>query len=294
MIGAGTAAYVVPYLREEVAREVFVCDPNAIVGGPFAMLGTANPVDGGYRVSGRWPFASGCEHSQWLIGGCVIAGSEPRATRTVLLPAGQCEIIDTWQVSGLRATGSHDIQVRDVFVPEERALTMDAADRTRHEPLYDVKFFLSGHAAQALGVARHALDAFHAYATQRSLGGGVVAARPLAQMRFAQAEALVGAARAYILATVADAWESARAGQGVSREQGARVRLAMTTAVHNAAEAVGLLYDAAGGAAIYTSNPFERLLRDSRVATQHAAVATPSWESAGRGLLGLGPDADPL
>ena len=129
MIGA-TGGTTSAFLTEEVAREIYASDPNVVTAGAIAPNGTAQPTDGGYRVTGRWPFNSGCQHSQWLMGtSVVIENDEPRTlpngypeTRMMIFPASDVDILDTWSVSGLRGSGSHDIAVQDVFVPEERAV----------------------------------------------------------------------------------------------------------------------------------------------------------------------------
>src|SRR5438552_1697647 len=139
MIGA-TSGVASAYLAEDAAREIYGSDPEVVSGGAFAPLGRATVVDGGYRVTGRWPFASGCEHCAWLMGGSVVLdGGQPRLlpsgmpdNRLMLFPAAQVRIIDTWDVAGLRGTGSHDIAVEDRFVPAARSLSLIAdPPRTR-------------------------------------------------------------------------------------------------------------------------------------------------------------------
>src|SRR5213594_191486 len=143
MIGA-TSGVASAYLAEEAAQEIYGSDPEVVSGGAFAPLGKATVVDGGYRVSGRWPFASGCEHCAWLMGGSVVLdGGQPRLlpsgmpdNRLMLFPAAAVRIIDTWDVAGLRGTGSHDIAVEDQFVPAARSLSL-ISDRPRASgPLY--------------------------------------------------------------------------------------------------------------------------------------------------------------
>src|SRR5262245_5305098 len=133
-IGA-TTGVVAAYLAEPVAREIYA-DPRVVTGGVYAPRGTAVPASGGWRVSGRWPFASGSEHCRWLVGGCVVRdGGAPRA-RLMLFPASEARILDTWHVAGLRGTGSHDMTVEDVFVPAERSVSI-VDDRPRAQgPLY--------------------------------------------------------------------------------------------------------------------------------------------------------------
>jgi len=164
MIGA-TSGVASAYLAEEAAQEIYGSDPEVVSGGAFAPLGKATVVDGGYRVSGRWPFASGCEHCAWLMGGSVVLdGGQPRLlpsgmadNRLMLFPAAAVRIIDTWDVAGLRGTGSHDIAVEDQFVPAARSLSL-ISDRPRASgPLYAFPVFgllALGIAGVALGIAR--------------------------------------------------------------------------------------------------------------------------------------------
>jgi alkylation response protein AidB-like acyl-CoA dehydrogenase len=294
MIASGTPAFVAPFLPEDVACDIFVRDPDAVVVGGLAPGGRAVAVDGGYRVTGRWPFGSGCEFSTWLLSGVVIHdGDAPRldrqgkpVRRLALLPAAGCTVLDTWHVAGLRGTGSHDYTASDLFVPREHTVAPGEDALIQSGPLYAIRFLLVTHAAHALGVARHAIDAFTAFAAL-----GDVRAKPLAQLRAARAEALVSSARAFVLAAMDDAWRAASAGAEVTLAQRVQLRLAITNAVQSAKEAVALLYEAAGGAAIYATSPLERCFRDIHVATQHAIVATPSYELFGRALLGLEVDA---
>ena len=294
MIGSGTPAFVAPYLSEAAAWEVFQREPNAVLGGTTASLGRARAVEGGYRVSGRWAFGSGSEHCAWLASGCAIYdGEQPRlaadgqaARCVVVTPSADVTILDTWTVAGLRGAGSHDYAMEDIFVPAAFAPDPITDLRRQPGPLYAAHFMLVTNAAQALGVARHALDAFAAQAAGSPERPAQLGDRPLAQLRLAQAEPLVGAARAYILATTADAWASATCGAELTRAQRSAIRLAMTYAVQSAAQAIDLVRDTAGASAIYVSSPIERCHRDIHVATQHAVVATPSYEMLGRVLLG--------
>ncbi len=296
-IGSGTPGFMVPFLDTETAHAIFLENPAAISGGTFAPRGKAIPVDGGFRVSGHWPFASGIEHCDWLIGGCFVFDGDRPVTgkdgaplvHIAVFPASECQIHDTWDVVGLRGTGSHDFSVADLFVPKSHMTSPFSQNPTRTEPQYAILFFLIAHAANALGIARHAIDVFTEFASKASAGPARVREKPLAQLRAAQSEALVGSARAFIIAATEDAWETAQMGQAVSQDQRARIRLAMTNAVHSSAQAVDLMYDAAGGYAIYNRNPLERCFRDIHTATQHSVVASPSYEMLGRYLLDVEP-----
>src|SRR5438046_2869342 len=240
MIGA-TSGVASAYLAEDAAREIYGSEPEVVSGGAFAPLGRATVVDGGYRVTGRWPFASGCEHCAWLMGGSVVLdGGQPRLlpsgmpdNRLMLFPAAQVRIIDTWDVAGLRGTGSHDIAVEDRFVPAARSLSL-IADRPRTTgPLYAFPVFgllALGIAGVALGIARRALDELVALAGGKTPAGSrrLLAERPVIQAEVARAEATLGAARAFLAETVGAAWERAQAAGAIEVRERARPRPAAT------------------------------------------------------------------
>jgi indole-3-acetate monooxygenase len=156
------------YLTADAGREIYGSDPHVVTGGAFRPFGRALAVDRGYRVSGRWPLGSGCQHSAWIVGGCqIFDGDQPRlgpnrtpAARILFFPAAECEILDTWHSIGLRGTGSHDYAVTDLFVPARRSLSFREAP-VEPGPLYGmptIGLFATVLAAVPLGIARHAID----------------------------------------------------------------------------------------------------------------------------------------
>jgi alkylation response protein AidB-like acyl-CoA dehydrogenase len=307
MIGA-TSGLVLGYLPEETAREI-AAGGASIVGGVFHPRGRAVIARDGYVATGRWPFASGCQHSDWLLGGCLVFeedGRTPRhradgapLARMLLFPRAEVEIIDTWDVSGLRGTGSHDIAVDRVAVPARRSVWFSTDPRREDGPLYAFPVFalLSfGIAAVALGIARGALDELGRLATAKVATG---TRRPLAehsatQAETAQAEVLLEASRDHLLARIDAAWRGVRAGREIDLRDRARLRLAATHAVRSSAAAVDRVHEVAGGTAVYESAPFARRFRDVHVATQHVMVAPATYELAGRILLGLETDTELL
>jgi alkylation response protein AidB-like acyl-CoA dehydrogenase len=306
MIGA-TTGVVAAYLPDDAAREIWGRDPDVVTGGVFHPRGRATVVDGGYRVTGRWPLASGCEHCTWLLGGCVLLeGGTPRLradgapdVRMTIFPASDARVIDTWDVSGMRGTGSHDIAVEDLFVPHARSVWFSTDAPRRGGALYAFPVFgllALGIAAVALGIARGAVADLARLAHDKVATGGrrKVAERAATQAEVARAEALVGASRAYVRETVRDAWDAARGGGPISLEDRARLRLAATNAVRSAAAAVDLMYEAGGASAIYAQSTLQRRFRDVHVATQHVLVAPPTYELAGRVLLGVPGDTEML
>jgi alkylation response protein AidB-like acyl-CoA dehydrogenase len=307
MIGA-TSGVTLAYLPAEVGKELSDAG-RAILGGVFHPRGRAVAADGGYRVTGRWPFASGCEHTDWLLGGCIVfadGAGAPRLrsdgrpdARIMIFPRADAEIIDTWTVAGLRGTGSHDIAVRDAAVPADRSVWFSTDPVREGGPLYAFPVFgllAFGIAAVALGIARGAIDQFDELARGKVATGSrrTVAEHGAAQGDRARAEALVEASRDHLLARIDSAWRSVLAGRPLDLADRARLRLAATHAVRSAREAVDLVYDAAGGSAVYESALFARRFRDVHVATQHVMVAPATYELAGRLLFGLETDAELL
>ena len=273
-------------------------DPETISAGAFRPDGVAVEVEDGFRVTGRWPLASGSSHANWYVGGCVVVRDgdpvigptgAPMA-REVFFPSGVTEIIDTWDATGLRGTASHDYAVRDVFVPASHTMWFQeqpAIDR----PLYrmpPVAMFATFIGAVPLGIARHAIDEFIRLADAKTplLSTTVLADKPVAHDRLGRAHALVTAGRRYLTETLNDVWARVQTGHPPTMEDRGRLWLAATHAAHSALEAIGLLYTAAGASSVYASSPLDRCLRDARTAVQHICTQELHFELAGRQLLG--------
>ena len=272
MIAAATSL-TLAYLEPDVARDM-LADPRFVIAGVAAPFGTATPVEGGYRVRGRWPFASGCEHASWLIGGCRHTGG----IRMMVMPAAALTVHRTWDVAGLRATGSHDIEAEDVFVPDEHSFSLAGPTRVG---LPVSSLLALGLGAVPLGVARAAIEEFARLAGGKRdpVTGQALAAKGWARSAVVEAEALRGSGLAYLRSAAA-----ARGPRDVTAV--ARLRLAIATANRNAAGAVDLVYTAAGGTSVYSASPLQRHFRDVHAATQHAMVGADLRETVGAVLLG--------
>jgi alkylation response protein AidB-like acyl-CoA dehydrogenase len=291
---AATSSLLGGWLPADGLAEAFA-DPDKVAAGIFAPRGRARHVDGGYRVSGRWAFCSGITHSDHLFAGCMVepdGGGEP-AMRTLGMPVGELEILDTWHTSGLRGTGSHDAVAADLFVPAHRTLSL-LEPPTSGAALYRFPifaFFALSIAAAALGNARGAIDDLTELAAVK-VGQG--SSRTLAQRAgtwsaVAEAEASLRAAVAFYYQAIDAAWEAAQAAQPsepVSVELRVGLRLAATHAVRTAAEVARAMYDLGGGSAIYEDSPLQRRFRDANTATAHFQVNPTTWELTGRLLLG--------
>ena len=297
MIGA-TSGLVSAYLPEPIAREIYA-DPRAVTGGVYAPCGSAVPTGDAFRVSGRWPFASGSQHCTWLMGGAVVRDDGPPRARMMLFPAADVRIVDTWYVSGLRGTGSHDMTVDDVLVPAVRSVSL-TDDRPRVPgALYAFPAFgllALGIAAVALGIARAAIDELVrlAGAKRPQSSRRTLAERGVVQAEVGRAEALVRSGRAFLDDAIDRAWVRAETDGAIGTAERVGLRLAATHATDSAARATDLVYNAGGGTSVYAASPLQRCFRDVHVATQHAMVGGATWELAGRILFGLDTDTSQL
>lgn len=289
-------------LPAEVGRELAGNPADYRGSGSARPGGRAWDVPGGYRVTGRWNFASGIQNARWLYCTCIVMDDDtPRKTaagapvlRALWVPRESVTIVDTWSVMGMRGTGSHDFTVDDVFVPAARsALSSDAACETG--PLYHPRAWYvslwTPSAANALGIARGAIDSLKELAATEAstMSPSLLRDRPMVQARLGEAEAIVNAARAYVFDAVGRLWTSLSAGETPSDDAIAQGRLALVHAMHESVRAVDKIFHAAGTNAIYTRHPLERAFRDVHVAVQHAAGLPVYFESAGKVLLGLRP-----
>src|SRR5580700_7815930 len=289
------------YLDDGVAREIFG-DGSTIVAGTINPTGKAIVVPGGFRVSGRWNYGSFIGHSTWTVGSSVIHDVEgPRRgpdgapdMRLMLFPTSAVEIIDTWRVGGLRGTGSHDFRATELFVPEERAIAAFTAKPVRPGTLYAAPFitvFAMALACVPLGIARAAIEAFIELAEGKTPIGGSAKLRDKAsaQADVGKAEALVRSARAFLIDELQGIWDTVAKGEVPSVPQRAVARLAAAQAASASAQAVDLIYNAAGGTALYETSLIERCFRDVHATTQHVGIASANFEISGRVLLGLDP-----
>jgi alkylation response protein AidB-like acyl-CoA dehydrogenase len=303
---ASTNPLFVGNLADQAVEEIFGRDPHVVTAGALFPYGKALVRDGGYVVSGRWPYASGCQHCAWVFTFCnVFAADQLRLTesgepevRMVFVPTSKVTILDTWEVSGLAGTGSHDVAIEQVFVPEEYTGKfgpgMTPHGKHFQSPLYCYPFYASAAGsvgAVALGIAQGAVDTCMELAQAKRPAGTteLLRDRPLFHIRLAEAVALVRSARAWLYAAVQQACEAMQARGQVSFEERADLLLAAANATRSAASAVDIVYTVAGGTANYRRSPLQRALRDVHAVTQHVATAPHQYESAGRMLVGLQP-----
>ena len=289
------------FIHTPQARALVASIPQPVMAGVIYPPGTLESAPGGYRLTGRWRFASGCQQAHLFIVGAFAVGGEGNGTPRlfqVLLPADSVTIIDTWHVGGLRGTGSHDLAVENLFVEQNLVQPMEITNPTETGPLYRFGLFpIFGlaKAAVALGIARHATEEFEQLAQGKTPAAttSLLRDRVTIQADVARAEVSIRSARALINEVVAELWDIVAKGGVPTSKQRAWARLAAVDGVHRAVDAVGLMYRAGSGTAIYESSPLERCFRDVNIIPAHVVVQPNVYEIAGRVLLGLDP-ATPL
>ena len=297
MIGA-TTGVLSASLAEEYAQEIYGAGPGVITVGVTAPLGRADKIENGYRVSGRWPFGSGTQNADWICGGCFVYDDGEQVkdkygpeVLLMMFEASQVSIEDTWYVAGLKGTGSHHFNVKEVFVPVGRHAKIGG--RTRYQrPLFQfplLGLLALGVSSVSLGIGFKALEAFKQLAGVKSPTGSnrKLIERPLVQAEVARSVADLESAEVYIGHVIDEAWALASRGQKLSIESKAKLRLAAVNATHKSVAAVDRLYQLGGGSSIYTSSVLQQCFRDIHVTTQHIMVAQPIYEVTGKVELGI-------
>ena len=292
MIAAQTS-WLAGQLEPTEAKTIFGPD-DARAAGVFAPTGRAVVDDDSIRLSGRWAFASGVTHCGWVALGAVVESDVPDV-RFAFVPTAALTIEDTWDVSGLRGTGSNHVSVQDVVVPASRTTPLMASQPKEDGPLYRLPLLGAlavGVASVALGIARDALDELDALASEKTPTGG---RRPLAQrgqiqVERASAEADLRSGRSLLYDAVSDVWERTCDGDATTLEQRVSLRLAATNAVRASVRAVDRAYEAGGGTSIFASSRLQRDFRDVHTITQHIVVGPATLELVGRALLGVETD----
>jgi alkylation response protein AidB-like acyl-CoA dehydrogenase len=283
-------------LPDETRHEIWD-EPRAVIANGPPLEESAQPVDGGHILSGRWWFSSGSPHATWLAAQATdMSGAEPEV-RLFLLPKSDAELPDTWHVAGLRGTGSHEFRVHDLFVPLERSFPRIAGAPAR--PLHAIPtslLFAGGFAAVALGVARASLDFALDLAEDKAqrFERNPLRDQVWVQDRIGHAETRWRAANSFLHTTVAETWDSALVDWRLSDQELALLRMAATDAIRQAEEVVDLAYVVVGTDGIFQDRSFQRRYQDMKVITQHVQSRMTHYESLGKFFLGLGFNADSL
>jgi indole-3-acetate monooxygenase len=286
-------------MPRDVARLIWIDTPHSIVANTPVATAQAILIPGGYRVTGRQGFSSGCRHAAWLAarafvhenGQAKLLDGQPEE-RYLFVPAAQAEVMDTWHVRGMRGTGTHHFVVKDVFVPAERTVLQAGAPILESGPLYLFPrrlLFASGDAAVALGTARACLEAFFELAgakTPRSMQA-TLRDQPVIQATVGRNEAQLRSARAFLLEAIGDIWAEAVSTGAISADRRAVLRLATTHAIRLSVEVVDSVYNACGVTSIFEGNPIQRYFQDIHVISQHTQARLAHYELIGKHALGL-------
>lgn len=293
----GSANTYIAALPEAAQERIYATGPDQVYAGGLYPLHKAERVEGGWKVSGRWRFASGCKGADWIGVGLQLPGDDGGAPQAYMAvcPADEVEIIDNWDVLGMQGTGSHDTAVQDKIFPDEW-ICMRGARGIYDDPLYrypPLAFQAQVHAAVNLGLARAAVDLAKDMSGGAKLmpGAARLANRAYFCTHLAKSEATLRAARLFYYREAESAWDELLRTGEVSTEQTNLLRLSATHAAHSAAEVIQTCYRIVGMAAVQRDNRMQHLLRDCLVVTQHAALSEATLEQAGALLAGVAPAA---
>ena len=298
VIGAATASLAAA-LPPGIAEETLWRDPNDVCATMFSPNGRATPVDGGFRISGRWPFASGCSDAAWFVGQCVVgaaaaaedsdAASRP-THRMAAMPMSELRVFDTWHANGLRATGSHDVEATDVFVPAERIFVLGRPDPRRQGPLTRFPFLAllaSSLAAVSVGLAQSATDTLGAALARRAerLERGVEGLLGGAILELAQLEAAARSARTALFTSLDALWDAVVAGDDELEAASIDVQLMSRHAAAQAVDVATRAQRLGGAAALHEEHPLQRAARDAQAVVQHGLFGIAPHEALGRTLV---------
>ena len=288
---------------EQAQDDVWGTDARTLVSSSYAPTGQLTPVEGGYRANGRWAFSSGSDHCSWVLLGALVLGDEGRPVDflTILVPRSDYRIDDTWDVVGLRATGSNDVVIEDQFVPAHRTLSFNdvtalqcPGHAVNPAPLYKLPFgtlFSYTITTPILGMVQGAYDAHVEAMRDRvrvSYGGQKVAQDPFAHVRVARAASDIDAAWLQLVRNVREQMTLVEAGRELPMELRLRSRRDQVLGTERAISAVDLLFKNSGGRSLKTGNPIERAWRDAHAGSVHAANDTERWLAMyGKGEFGL-------
>jgi indole-3-acetate monooxygenase len=286
-------------MPRDIARAIWIDPPRAVVANTPLANAQAVVVEGGYRVTGRHGFSTGCRNATWVASHAQIIENGRRRldkgepeTRYMFVPVAEAEMLDTWHVRGMRGTGTHHFAVNDVFVPAERTVLSATAPLRETGPLYQIPrtlAFASGDASVALGLARTCLTTFGDLAgakTPRAMQA-LLRDQSMIQVTFGQAEANLRSARAFLTEAVRDIWNQVVSTGAPTLDQRATLRIATTHGIRVAAQIVDAVYSAAGATAVYEDHLLQRHFQDIHVITQHLQSRLSHYELVGRHWLGL-------
>jgi indole-3-acetate monooxygenase len=284
-VGTGGA-----YLGKSAVTELFDHDKRTVIAGQGTRPGTAVPTEGGYLLSGSWSFASGIKHGTHIHTLAIITTTgEPRI---FVLPVEQVNLIDNWDVLGLRGTGSIDYTIDNVFVPEAYSHFAVAADAKQGGSLYNIGiigFAQIGHSGWALGIGRRLLDELATLVQDKAGRPGTQADNAAFLEGFARAEAQLRAARAFVYEAWRDVTATIDKGEHPSVRQHTLTRLALTNVTAALSDVANFVH-LAGGTTALRRGTIQRMVRDVHAGTQHVTSSPAVVQNCGRELAGLATD----
>ena len=295
-------AFFCARLPDEGAEEIYSSGPDVLIAAQFGRPLQATSAPGGYRISGRAPFVSNCYDANWISSTVLVDADRypdgEAETRMVYFPGAACEIIETWNVMGMRGTGSNDISVTDVFVPKHLTFSMEPEfEPGAHYrgPLYRLPLVgaaAGGIPTPMLGVARRALDEVTELALTKNpvAASGLLRERSSAQIQLGEAEAVLRSGRLLLLDTLGHAWLRCLDGESHSLEHKAELLLAMAHAMSSSVNAVELACKIAGTTAFRETHPLERCFRDVQTMRHHVFASEARYGTFGQVRLGVEAD----
>ncbi|MFJ4650737.1 3-hydroxy-9,10-secoandrosta-1,3,5(10)-triene-9,17-dione monooxygenase oxygenase subunit [Nocardia sp. NPDC088792] len=297
----GAHPWQLALFEDRAQQDVWSANPDTLVSSSYAPTGKLTPVEGGYEMSGRWAFSSGCDHAQWVFLGALVPTGTGMDYYTVLVPRTDYRIEDTWNVSGLSGTGSNDIVIEKAFVPAHRAYSatdqsnlIGPGQEVNTSPLYKISFgalFSNTITAPIIGAAQGAYDAHIERQRERvrlSYGGQKVSEDPFAQVRIARAASEIDAAVLQMERNMSEQLRYARAGEEIPFELRLATRRDQVRGTERALEAIDLLFKNSGGHAIRRPNIIERNWRDAHAGSVHVINDVErALAMFGKGAMGL-------
>ena len=296
-------------LPDEGVHEIYADRADTVIAGTAVQGGgQAVPVEGGYRVTGRWPFGSGCQEGSWMLGSFqILDGDQPRKSPDGtssywrgVFPRSEAQVVEgSWDVTGLRGTGSFDWTVEDVFLPERRTMVHAGVpldnqwSRWPGMPyaLPTQAWVGPHHSAVITGIARAGIDALIELAGEKTPRGRTtrLCENPQVQEAIGRADAILNAGRFYRTAMIAELWNTLAAGKETTREQRARCRLAAVYATDSARQAMDLMYRHGGSTSFERESRLAECWRDLHVVAQAVTLAPEWYPIGGRVYLGMDP-----
>ncbi len=300
MVGSTSVGLPGAFLPDGAIEQMFPDGRIPLCALVAMPIGKTEIVDGGYLLSGRWPFGSGVRHAEWIGANSITMRGETPERRMMVFPTASAQIHDNWQVAGLKGTGSCDFSVDRLFVSHEFSWDFLNGTQSRGGPLYQIGnpgFVANEHAGFALGVGRRALNSFTEREVEKKRGFtgklSSLAARPAVQKMIGSAELRLRAAHALAMEINDAAWHAVCTGSGPSNRLQGELRAIATHCTEVALDVVTEAFRYSGGGAIYQKNILQQCLRDMNVAAQHLMVSEIAYENLGQIILGV-PDVNPM